>query len=258
VSHGTLVCLKCAGRHRTLGVHVSRIKSLTMDAWEPTHVTAMLLGGNGQLKGFLERQGVPPSDIETLYTRARAADFYRTELAKQVSLELDKAEVGSRNVLDEVPLPAASPTAPQRKHSPDGNDGNGGAAGAAASPLGVAHGLGTGPLPPPSSPFSAAIDAAVALPSRAEHFEAIVPGAELGLTLVREVTPFGNLSRVARVVPGGAAALGGVVVGDYISGAGGRMIRWEAGVARIRVLLALGVVVMEKAQVHRIGSSNQM
>lgn len=49
VSHGTLVCLQCAGRHRTLGVHVSRIKSLTMDAWEPQHVAAMLLSGNAQV-----------------------------------------------------------------------------------------------------------------------------------------------------------------------------------------------------------------
>lgn len=84
VSHGTLVCLHCAGRHRTLGVHVSRIKSLTMDAWEPPHVAAMLLSGNAQVKGFFKRQKVPSSPIEGLYPRVRAAEFYRAELAKQV------------------------------------------------------------------------------------------------------------------------------------------------------------------------------
>ena len=111
VTHGTLVCLKCAGRHRTLGVHVSRIKSLTMDAWEPPHVAAMLLSGNAPVKVFFRRQNVHNTAIEQLYTATRAADFYRKELAKQVTLELAKYERGESCVLDDVPLPPASPTA---------------------------------------------------------------------------------------------------------------------------------------------------
>lgn len=88
VNQGTMVCLKCAGRHRTLGVHVSRIKSLTMDTWEPVYVIAMLLSGNQQVKGFFSRQHIENTDIETLYTRTRAAEYYRAELQKQVTKHL--------------------------------------------------------------------------------------------------------------------------------------------------------------------------
>ena len=84
VNHGTLVCLRCAGRHRALGVHISTIKSLNMDAWEPQHVIAMILGGNAQLKGFFTRQKIENYAIEYLYVRTRAADFYRKKLKEQV------------------------------------------------------------------------------------------------------------------------------------------------------------------------------
>ena len=39
VSHGVLLCLDCAGRHRNLGVKVSVVKSLQMDEWEPIEVS---------------------------------------------------------------------------------------------------------------------------------------------------------------------------------------------------------------------------
>jgi ADP-ribosylation factor GTPase-activating protein 1 len=38
VSHGTLICLDCAGKHRSLGVHVSFVRSITMDTWSTQQV----------------------------------------------------------------------------------------------------------------------------------------------------------------------------------------------------------------------------
>lgn len=38
VSHGTLVCLECAGKHRSLGVQNSIIRSLSMDSWSKQQV----------------------------------------------------------------------------------------------------------------------------------------------------------------------------------------------------------------------------
>ncbi len=41
VSHGTLICLECAGKHRSLGVHVSFVRSITMDTWSRQQVSTI-------------------------------------------------------------------------------------------------------------------------------------------------------------------------------------------------------------------------
>jgi ADP-ribosylation factor GTPase-activating protein 1 len=33
VSHGTEICLICSGVHRGFGVHISFVRSITMDSW---------------------------------------------------------------------------------------------------------------------------------------------------------------------------------------------------------------------------------
>lgn len=38
VSHGILLCLECAGKHRSLGVNVSFVRSLSMDTWSRRQV----------------------------------------------------------------------------------------------------------------------------------------------------------------------------------------------------------------------------
>lgn len=50
VSHGSFVCLNCAGRHRELGLHVRFTRSLLMDQWTGTgysasHLTILPSGG---------------------------------------------------------------------------------------------------------------------------------------------------------------------------------------------------------------------
>ncbi len=34
INLGVLMCIECSGIHRSLGVHVSKVRSLTLDAWE--------------------------------------------------------------------------------------------------------------------------------------------------------------------------------------------------------------------------------
>lgn len=55
ISHGTLLCISCAGRHRALGVNTSKVRSVTMDTWQHADVVAMLEGGNDQLASFYTR-----------------------------------------------------------------------------------------------------------------------------------------------------------------------------------------------------------
>lgn len=43
---GIFICIACAGIHRKLGVHVSRVKSTMLDTWKPDDLTVMQTIGN--------------------------------------------------------------------------------------------------------------------------------------------------------------------------------------------------------------------
>ena len=35
---GLFLCIRCAGIHRNLGVHISKVKSVNLDSWTPLQV----------------------------------------------------------------------------------------------------------------------------------------------------------------------------------------------------------------------------
>ncbi len=65
VSHGTLLCIECAGKHRSLGVNVSYVRSIHMDSWSERQVEMMKQGGNGQIKSFFSQLNIEISPIPT-------------------------------------------------------------------------------------------------------------------------------------------------------------------------------------------------
>jgi stromal membrane-associated protein len=48
------MCIRCAGIHRNLGVHISRVKSVNLDAWTPEQIETIQKGGNAKAKGRYE------------------------------------------------------------------------------------------------------------------------------------------------------------------------------------------------------------
>ncbi|XP_071337541.1 stromal membrane-associated protein 1-like isoform X4 [Trachinotus anak] len=51
---GVFMCIRCAGIHRNLGVHISRVKSVNLDQWTPEQIQSMVDMGNTRARQLYE------------------------------------------------------------------------------------------------------------------------------------------------------------------------------------------------------------
>ncbi|XP_040059697.2 arf-GAP with coiled-coil, ANK repeat and PH domain-containing protein 3 isoform X2 [Gasterosteus aculeatus] len=54
INLGVLLCIECSGIHRSLGVHCSKVRSLTLDSWEPELLKLMCELGNTVINHIYE------------------------------------------------------------------------------------------------------------------------------------------------------------------------------------------------------------
>ncbi|URD95518.1 GTPase-activating protein [Musa troglodytarum] len=73
VNLGIFICMQCSGIHRSLGVHISKVRSATLDTWLPEQVTFIQTMGNEKSNSYWEAE-LPPN-----YDRVGIENFIRAK-----------------------------------------------------------------------------------------------------------------------------------------------------------------------------------
>ncbi|KAH9796761.1 Arf-GAP domain-containing protein [Citrus sinensis] len=73
VNLGIFICMQCSGIHRSLGVHISKVRSATLDTWLPEQVAVIQSMGNEKSNSYWEAE-LPPN-----YDRVGIENFIRAK-----------------------------------------------------------------------------------------------------------------------------------------------------------------------------------
>ncbi|TBU46293.1 hypothetical protein BD309DRAFT_999201 [Dichomitus squalens] len=111
---GVFLCIRCSGIHRSMGTHISKVKSVDLDVWTPEQMASIQKWGNRRANLYWEahlRQGhVPPDHKMDSYIRSK---YESKRWAREGPLPEDPAVLEG-----DAPAPAQTTPAPAPIASP--------------------------------------------------------------------------------------------------------------------------------------------
>jgi hypothetical protein len=119
VSFGILLCLECSGKHRGLGTHISFVRSLDMDSFNPKQIQIMKIGGNKQCNSYLQDHQQQQQQGENATTTPTTKNYsargkYDNNIAEIYKLKL-KARVEGKPEPTELPATTKSTSSFQQQ-----------------------------------------------------------------------------------------------------------------------------------------------
>ncbi|XP_057657494.1 stromal membrane-associated protein 1-like [Diorhabda carinulata] len=142
---GVFLCIRCAGIHRNLGVHISKVKSVNLDSWTPEQVVSLQQMGNSRARAVYEanlpdnfRRPQSDSSLET-FIRAKyehkkyiarewvAPPLPKVNWEKEIDEEIERNKRKKKTIVEKKPLGAVEvpqlpkPTNPSPKPTRSAN-----------------------------------------------------------------------------------------------------------------------------------------
>jgi hypothetical protein len=80
---GVFICLECSGIHRSLGTHITFVRSCTLDGWTPEQARLMRRVGNSEGNAYWKAR-LPAGSTPPYSERAQMENFIRAKYAQRL------------------------------------------------------------------------------------------------------------------------------------------------------------------------------
>nr|XP_045012070.1 stromal membrane-associated protein 1 isoform X3 [Jaculus jaculus] len=113
---GVFICIRCAGIHRNLGVHISRVKSVNLDQWTPEQIQCMQDMGNTKARLLYEAN--LPENFRRPQTDQAVEFFIRDKYEKKKYYDKNAIAITNLQKKEDQQLEVKKSTSPKKVVEP--------------------------------------------------------------------------------------------------------------------------------------------